>query len=531
MITLVVGIVCVAMGGISTYFIYQQQRDHRDALDVRSRIVRNDLRTKGMALSRNVALSSERAIAVMDFLFLAEVIATTVQNDAEMAYGIIMDQERRALVHSDPARANQILDGPADRFAAEQTVPTTQELNVGGEPVLEVVTPITVAGKRWGTLRFGLSLRALNEDIAKSERVAQEKMKRGLVSTLIAALLLMLVGSLLGAVFARRMTRPLATLMEGVHHIDEGRLDHQVRVQGSPEFVELADAFNAMTGRLGLLLEEMAGKQSLERELDLARDIQKNMSPTPDPKSLRHFDVAGRCDMAEMCGGDWWSYRELPDGRLLVVVGDVTGHGLPAAILAAAARGSLEAIAVLDETVLTPALVLDAIHQAIRDLGKDEMFMTGCAAILDPHQGVVDFANAGHLLPLAITPGPADVAPTIEVLGVRGNPLGSLSKNIGVTRQPLRPGTMLFFSTDGLNERLNSEGAQYGYRRVLRDVRELRSDGELSSAADLRDHLFGRVAEFAGAHPASDDITVVLCQWRKAAAAGVATGQQSATRG
>lgn len=272
----VIGLICAVVAVISGYFIWRHQADMRDSMASKSMVMRDDLRKKGMALARTVALASERAVVVMDFLFLTEIINTTVQHDEEIVYGVIMDRQRRALVHSDANRAGRVLDDPADHFAARQQSVTSQDVDLGGRQIMEVVSPIFAAEERWGTIRFGLSLANLNREIAASEELAKERVSNSLLATLVAAALLILFGSVVGTLSARSLLRPLDKLMLGVRRIREGMLDTTVEVQGAPEFVSLAHGFNKMTQSVRDRDAALRGNMAdLERALERAEEASR----------------------------------------------------------------------------------------------------------------------------------------------------------------------------------------------------------------------------------------------------------------
>lgn len=510
LVLLVVIAVASAIAPVSYYFITKQQDGARRALAERSMAVREDLRTRGIEIAQSVARSSERALATMDFLFLAEIVDTTVGADQDIAYGIIMDQNGRALVHSDKTRANAVLRGPADAFALEQTKPATHEVAQGDVIVLEAVAPIQVEDKRWGVVRFGLSLDRLNREVAAAQQQARQEMRTAVRNSVLAAGLLAILGALLGAMFAGRIATPINRLVQGVRSVREGNLDQSVEVGGSREVAELAMAYNEMTGRLSALLADMADKASIERELAVARSVQQNMIPSATVHRVGEFSLVGHCEMAENCGGDWWGFHELENGRLLLVIGDATGHGLPAAIIAATARGALQAAAAVDPAI-SPRAALEAIDKAIQDAAGDKLLMTACAVAIEADGVNVEFANAGHVLPLTYATAEGNVV-DIGVLAARGNPLGSHNVIIGEIRHELPPGAVLLLMTDGLRERFNEAGAMYGDRRLYRLLRQRAAGHDDADLKALRDEILESVRSFAAGKAADDDLTVVLCR-------------------
>jgi sigma-B regulation protein RsbU (phosphoserine phosphatase) len=337
---------------------------------------------------------------------------------------------------------------------------------------------------------------------------------------MIVAGLVLIAGIILAVWQALRISRPLHVLSQTAREIAEGQFNQRVHVRSSDEIGQLADSFNTMAEGLKSLLIEMAGKASLERELALARSVQELMSPPPRLLSVGPFALAGSCEPASQCGGDWWTYRQLSGDRLLVVVGDVTGHGMPAAMIAATGRGAVEALAHVDDTHVTPQLVLDAVDSAIRDVGNETLLMTCFAMVLHPRAGLIQFANAGHTFPYVGHMDSNGRLADLGVLAVNGNPLGNRTKLVQAATRPLRPGTTVVLSTDGLCDRINEAGDRYGEKR-LRRVLTSHSPIHGDPVLPLRDLILREVSTFAGSQPSDDDLTLVVCHYAGVGAQGV----------
>ncbi|MEZ0311554.1 MAG: ATP-binding protein [Myxococcota bacterium] len=246
LVLMVISLVVVVVALISAYFLVKHQGDLREAMASRTQAMKTEVGKKGIALAGNVAMASERAIAVLDYLFLTEVLTTTMKNDDGVLYGIVMDNERRALVHTDPALAGTILDADKDKSAAAAGDAVALEHEKDGQHYLEAVAPIHVGGKRWGTIRLGMSLERVEAEIASYEREGQRQITNSIVAVLLVALLLIIVASIVGATVATQVVKPLRLLLAGVNRIREGNFDVSVDVRGSAEFVNLAVGFNAM---------------------------------------------------------------------------------------------------------------------------------------------------------------------------------------------------------------------------------------------------------------------------------------------
>jgi len=205
--------------------------------------------------------------------------------------------------------------------------------------------------------------------------------------------------------------------------------------------------------------------------------------------------------------------RRLASNRLLMVVGDVTGHGMPAAMIAATARGAVEALSMEDEESLAPLRVLKAIDCAIHDVGKQQLLMTCFALLVDPQNGSVRFANAGHCFPYVLRPDRQGRLGKPGVLAARGNPLGSPRKIINSGERAFSPGDVLVLTTDGLFDRISVSGDRFGEKRLrmLLTGHEMGASGE--GVMELRDHIVEQVDAFGAETPADDDMTLIVCQY------------------
>jgi serine phosphatase RsbU (regulator of sigma subunit) len=246
--------------------------------------------------------------------------------------------------------------------------------------------------------------------------------------------------------------------------------------------------------------ERAAGKLSeMERELDIARDIQQSLLPT-DPPALVGFEVAGMARAATQAGGDYYDWQELPDGRFVVAIADVTGHGIGPALVMAVCRAYARATA---PRAINAADFLERMNNLIVKDVSDGRFITMAVALVSP-DGSIELLSAGH--------GPTfhfrAAEGTINEFGGNGIPLGIMR---GEQYDPtsyfkLAPGDSLVLLTDGFMERARADGQLFGTDR-LSDV-IVRNGGR--SAADLVKAIDTETTAFAGDFPQGDDMTVVV---------------------
>lgn len=237
---------------------------------------------------------------------------------------------------------------------------------------------------------------------------------------------------------------------------------------------------------------ERSEKERMAKDLSEAQRIQQSLFPSAPP-AIPGFVIEGTCLPCREVGGDWYDYIPLQDGRLAVVLADVSGKGMGAAMLMSSTRTVLRLIA---ESGLPPSEVLTRVnHLLLKDFPAAK-FVTMVYAVLDPKTQSVVFANAGHCFPLHVEPSRAEFLTTDA-----GLPLGIQECSFPERVITLKAGTRLVFYSDGLTEAMNSSLEQYGERR-LADHFALRA----SSVQSLLKEIDG----FRAGYSASDDLTVVM---------------------
>jgi phosphoserine phosphatase RsbU/P len=254
---------------------------------------------------------------------------------------------------------------------------------------------------------------------------------------------------------------------------------------------------------------EANARVAMQKEVELAAAIQRAFVAEADLLECGPVQVSGLWAPATQCGGDWWSVHTLPDGRVLILIGDVTGHGVAAAMVTAAAKGCYDVVQRLRGNDLDLTQLLRHLDATVRAVGADRFHMTCFASLLDPEGRTVTYANAGHLAPYICRAGPDGVE--LGALVARGNPLGALEEPHHPTRvRELDSGDMIVWYTDGIVECINSESEQFGERRMQRLLRKV--DRLEPNARSIRDYIVREVAAFQGGKPPDDDISLVVAR-------------------
>ena len=251
------------------------------------------------------------------------------------------------------------------------------------------------------------------------------------------------------------------------------------------------------------VVSEMLGKELMAQEIQTAQSMQ--MGLLPEPLDISELDLAGRCLAANRVGGDYYNYLWMdPDQRkLAIVVADVAGHDMSAAIPAVMFSGMLEFAA----KESTPSAMLSALNQSLCQPPKRTPFITCCVAIIDLDEKQMQWSKAGHPEIYHYHKS----TDTVNELASETYPLG-VSQKADYTDETvtLSDGDSLIFYTDGLPEAANTSERIYGYNRLQRSIHRA-VQGDLSSTESI-DQMINDVRGFIENTEPEDDITVVVAK-------------------
>lgn len=325
---------------------------------------------------------------------------------------------------------------------------------------------------------------------------------------LLAALaLLLLVLELFALFFGVRITTGILSainaLVKGTRRISDGDLDTRIDIPNQDELGRLADSFNRMTTAVKRGIEEAVLREQLEQELKTARKIQERLLPSEIP-SIPGFDICGTSMPSRFVGGDYFDFLDLGEGRLGIAIGDVSGKGIPAALLMSNLQASLH-VQTLDHQEVSGA-VKRMNEQLVRSTDP-HMFASFFYGVLDRGESVFTAANAGHNPPLLFR-----VDGRIEKFEAGGILLGiRAGSDYGQQSASIAPGEVVVLYTDGVTEALkNGESGEdaemFGEDRLEKVVLTAVS----LSAEAIKRVILSEVAAFTNNTPLSDDITLVV---------------------
>ncbi len=246
------------------------------------------------------------------------------------------------------------------------------------------------------------------------------------------------------------------------------------------------------------LKEEMVGRERLQREFQLARDIQKAFLPEviPQPDG---WEIGVRWRPARQVGGDFYDFIKLPDGRLGFVIADVSDKGIPAALYMTVTRTLIHATA---KEELSPAQALLKVNRLLVESSPQGLFITTFYGILDQKTSIFEYTNAGHNQPILIN----KESDQIVLLEKGGMPLG-VSADLKIENKSLtiaKKETLVLY-TDGVTEAQSPDGKLYGMNRLEKFLFE----STITNMNDLLDALDKNILIFQKGFPPTDDLTII----------------------
>jgi len=340
-----------------------------------------------------------------------------------------------------------------------------------------------------------------------------------------------LIALFIGARLTRSMTRSVGELYQATESVNRGDLTHRIRVQSKDQMAALEQSFNSMTTSLARLMAEQKDKQRLENELAIAHEVQELLFPREEC-DLPTLEVHGVCRPARTVSGDYYDFIRLPDDRMVLAVGDISGKGISAALLMATVHAFVRAYSLEPELALAPLLAGAAAAGSSElyyrgngtrdeDLAPGRLMTTlnyqlfrstpaakyatmflGC---YDPIGRSLVYSNGGHLPPYVLSQDGEVVH-----LETSGTVVGLFD---GVayseSRVPMRPGDIFIAFSDGVTEPENEFG-EFGEERLI-ELIQLHRDQPLARISEV---VTTAVADWIGGAEQPDDVTLVLARAR-----------------
>lgn len=259
--------------------------------------------------------------------------------------------------------------------------------------------------------------------------------------------------------------------------------------------------YDTLKQQLEQSIRRLREQEALERELEIAREVQRELLPRQAPE-LCGVELAAACLPAIGVGGDYYDFLPFAEDRIGLVVADVSGKGIPAALLMAGLQGSVRTLALPS---LSPAEINRRLNEVLLRSTSDSRYATLFLAFYDARIRRLVYSNAGHYPPLHLGSG------GIRRLAAGGRPLGLLEdSSYGEGASELAPGDLLVLYTDGVIESAGAGGKEFGEERLVSVVERHRQRPLPAILSAVLEEL----ERWRGNSPPSDDVTLVLARAR-----------------
>ncbi len=333
------------------------------------------------------------------------------------------------------------------------------------------------------------------EGLEQPKKYIQSLIDQLLLYTLYGIIALTVVVFIAAFLFSRTITKPIQVLVDGTRRLAEGHFDTRVDIRSKDEIGDMGKMFNSVGPRLK---EHYQMRQSLA----LAREVQQNLIPQEDPV-INGLDIAGRCIYCDDTGGDYYDFLNIKkdQGRIRIVVGDVSDHGIPSALLMTTARALLRQRSALSGS--TRQIVSDVNLELTRDIETSGRFMTLFFCKINASNRTISWVRAGHDPAVIYDP----LTDTFTDLTGRGLPLGVFEDSAYQEyKRDLTPGQILVIGTDGIWETINNNGEMFSKKRFQQIIRTHAQ----KPAVKILEEIITAVNTFRSPLEQEDDITLVV---------------------
>lgn len=329
-----------------------------------------------------------------------------------------------------------------------------------------------------------------------------ERIERMRMRIIYLALFGIMLGMILSYIMSGQVTKPIAQLVDGADKIDKGDFTARVDIKTHDELKFLGESFNQMAADLEKSIEVKIYKDRVVHELEMATKIQDQLVPDDDeiPKT-DGLQIAADLIPAEEVGGDIYDFIKVED-RLLMYLGDVTGHGVPAGIIGSISNALFYGYAALGDL----KKILLEVNRVLKAKTLPTMFMTLCLMQWDTITKKFSYASAGHEQILHYKAA-EKVAEYKSAGGIALGMLPDISQHVNVVDIDFQVGDFLVIYSDGIPECWKNQKELYGPERLKQAIEKFASLGDVES---VKKEILKEVKDFAAGYKQMDDITIIV---------------------
>jgi sigma-B regulation protein RsbU (phosphoserine phosphatase) len=366
-------------------------------------------------------------------------------------------------------------------------------------------------------LLIELSIPKLMQNLYRHESVIGQKILGVLQTIVIFFLLVEITSIVIGIVLTKSITNAVHSLDRGTEFVKRGDFSHRIIVRSRDQLGALAASFNQMTEYVRQLVRERVQKERLERELEIAKEVQEQLFPSRAPQMDR-IEVAGVCLPARVVSGDYYDFLPLGMNELGLAMGDICGKGISAALLMANLQATLRSNVInlwqrnRENGNRMVSEVVERLNAQIYSFTTANKFASFFFAFYDGAEQTMTYCNAGHNPPLYFTGN------EVRRLTEGGTIVGIFPDiHYGQETIQLSAGDLFVAYTDGIVESINEYGEEYGENRLVQLIQQNRG----LPAEGIKEIIIKSVLDWAFAEERDDDMTLIIAKMIKQEQAGI----------
>lgn len=369
-------------------------------------------------------------------------------------------------------------------------------------------TGLETSSSNSNNLLVELSTPRLMQNLFRSENVVGARILGALKTIVLFFLIVEAVSVVVGLMLTRSITNAVQSLDRGTEFVKRGDFSHRIVVRSADQLGALAASFNQMTEYVQHLVKERVLKERLERELEIAKEVQEQLFPSEAPQ-IGRLNLAGVCLPARVVSGDYYDFLPLGPSELGLAVGDICGKGISAALLMTNLQATLRSNVMNlhgrngGGAKSDVARLVGSVNAQLFSYTAENKFASFFYAVYDDAQSTVTYCNAGHNPPLYFANG------NVRRLTAGGTVVGVFADSeYAQETVKVGGGDLLVAYTDGIVESLNEYGEEFGEDRLVQLVREYRD----RSAEELKQAIVDAVLSWTFSDEREDDMTLVIAK-------------------
>ncbi len=364
------------------------------------------------------------------------------------------------------------------------------------------------------TLLAEISLADLYKQLFLTENKYSKLMSDVLQFFLIFFLAVEVVSLLIGVMLTKSITNAVFNLDRGTEILKQGDLNHRIVVKSNDQLGRLAESFNSMVQSLQVLLKERVEKERMDRELEIAKEVQSRLFPKCAPE-ISNLEICGVCLPARVVSGDFFDYLQFSNQILGITMGDICGKGISAALLMAnlqaTIRSQITSLDLQKRETLPDLLQKDLLSGLVGRLNRHVLeftsstkFATLFCAVFDQNQGSFTYCNAGHNPPLLLHDG------EVHRLKTGGTVVGMFSEAVFIQETRFwKPGDIFMGYTDGLVEASNEFDEEFGEERL----ESLLLENASLPVDQIHAAVLQSLKHWTGPKEQDDDMTLIVARF------------------